>query len=363
MAIHPSFPQMPVTIVVNGHSLHEHEDREATPDHEGPQRNHVLRYIEIPSTNIESPSGSDLGNEDDTVPFQIDADAHGLQPDSYAGYERPASERGDYGIAFHIAVDGEDVDSLLIDPAMIESHYANGTTCISKGQYITADSVLPYHFKVIKLIDATTAAARGVRSDAEKEKLEQLGKVRICVYHVRKQGLVVPTPDGDFQDRSIHGLDEVDLKGKSLSHSVGFGDAIPDRGAAAVSEVEPVDLENGPDAVYEFRYGSRVKQEIMEAEGGPINRGPIIPNLAKTILCIDDDDQGFTEKPLPELLTKRPRIQPTTIDDDEVEYMQVTEHQSLFVPEDRPSVVPTEHGAYDFFGEFQNRFGHNLGAS
>ncbi|KAM3420586.1 hypothetical protein BST61_g3848 [Cercospora zeina] len=412
MAIHPSFPRMPVTIIVNGHPLHEHEDREATPDHEGSERDHVLRYIEIPdaSANIESPSDSGLDNEDDAVPFQIHADVHGLRPDSYAGSDGPASQRGDYGLAFHISVDGKDVDALLIYPAMIKSHYANGKTCISKGRYITADSLLPYRFKVIKLVDATSAAARGVRTDAEKEKLEQLGKVRICVYHVRKQGLATPAEASDFQDKSIQGLDEVDLKGKSLSHSVGFGDAIPDRGAAAMSEVEPVNLENGPDACYEFRYGSRdalkkahiiprtpspepedpdadlhnmtkedllamalstrkrereqdtqtvqVKQEIMEAE-----ENPIIPHPAKTILCIDDDDEGFTEEPLPEPLTKRPRIQPITLDEDDEEIRNEDEmkQQPLFVPEGHSSTNPTESGNYDFFGEFQNRFGHNLG--
>lgn len=262
MAIHPSFPGMPVTIVANGIPLVEHEDRDATPDHEDSERNNVVRYIEIPdvSANNGSPSDSGIGNDEDAVPFQIHAAVRGLQPDSYAGFNGPVTERGEYGLAVHISVDGDEVDALLLYSAMIQSHYANGKTCISRGQYITADSVLPYRFKAIKLIDAAMTAARRIRTDAERAKIEQLGKVKICVWHVRKQGLATPALASDFQDKSIHGLDEVDLKGKSLSHSIGFGEAIPDRGAAALSEVEHLNLENGPAAVYEFRYGSKGKR-------------------------------------------------------------------------------------------------------
>lgn len=263
MAIHPSFPEMSVSVVAEGHPLPEHEDRDATPDHEELGCTPTVRYLEVPGAPFDNGSLADsgVGQDDETVPFQIHADVHGLQPESYAGFDGPASERGEYGLAIYISVDGDDVDSLLIYSAMIQSHYANGKTCISRGQYITADSVLPYRFKTIKLIDAAAAATRGVRTDAEKAKLEQLGKVKICVYHVRKQGLAAPAVASNFQDKSIHGLDEVDLKGKSLSHSIGFGEAIPDRGAAALSEVEHLNLENGPVAIYEFRYGSRGKRK------------------------------------------------------------------------------------------------------
>ncbi|PPJ61053.1 hypothetical protein CBER1_01969 [Cercospora berteroae] len=386
MAIHPSFPTMPVTIVVNGRALPEHEDREATPDNEDPEHSTVLRYAEIPNVAAadESLSDSGISHDEADLNFQIHADVHRLQPESYAGFHEPDNERGEYGLAFNISVDGGHVDSLLIFPAMLDTHYGNGKTCISKGQYITADSVRPYRLKTIELIEPEAAAVRGRRTVEEKQKLSQLGTVSVFVYHVRKQGFTVPTVhENAYRDRSIDQLDEKDLKGRSLSHRVDYGEAIPDTGAAAQSDVQFVNLENGPAAVYEFRYGSTdalkkayviprtpspepedpdadlhtmTQEELItelaasrkrdREETGTVarikqeNESPIIRATADTILCIDDDDEGFSEQPLPEPLMKRTKIQGevTTVDDDEdVEHDIDHQEPPLFEPDSQRS--------------------------
>lgn len=110
----------------------------------------------------------------------------------------------------------------------------------------------------------------------------------------------------------------------------------------------------------------QVKEEILEAEGGPINRGPIITRQLNTVMCIDDDDENFHEEPLPEPLAKKPKTQEdvTTINDEEdVGNHAGAEEQPLFVPETQPNAELPEQEEYDFYGEFQHRFGHNLDPS
>ncbi|KAI5360094.1 hypothetical protein Slin15195_G119560 [Septoria linicola] len=415
MAIHPAFPDMAISLKVAGTALPEYGDDEATPDQEA----HAVRYVEVPdiasrSEAEDSAIDDDEDRDEGSVEFEIHADIHALTPDSY--YIKGVAEENlkEYGLAFHISVDGDDVDALLIYDVLIRISYPDGKTCISKGQYIDAETVLPYRLKSIKMIDAAAAAARGARTPAEKEKLEQLGTVKIVVHHVRKQGRSAPARS-EYKDRTILGLDEVDLKGKAVSHSVGFGAAVEDRGGAAFSEVQYIDIENGPVAVYEFRYRSRealqderiiprtpspsagsdhaaeagtepkdedddlpnltpdqlidlvrqsrkrdrqrtqVKPEIKKDEDmlgsttGRSKRAPLITKDQGIILAIGDDDEFH-----PEPRQKKPRLQaePEIIDSDDEGSV------ATFAGHDDP--VQNRDADFDFMGEFQTRYGHNL---
>lgn len=110
----------------------------------------------------------------------------------------------------------------------------------------------------------------------------------------------------------------------------------------------------------------QIKQEIMDAEGGPINRGPIITRQSNTVACISENGETFHDEPLPESLAKRQKTHetPATIDCDEgdAENHVEAEEESLFMPEGQPNAELPEQEEYDYYGEFQRRFGHNLDA-
>lgn len=244
-----------MSIKSGGKVLPEYEDHHATPDRDNLAPKRIIRYIEIPEARNAAPPAADPGADAEEVAlkeectFEIHADVHGLTAESYAGH---------CGLFFSIWVDGEEADSLFINDLVIKNESEDGELCMSRGQYTSNGTVLPFCFKPIKMIHAAAApaaAARRARSEAEKEKLEQLGTIRISVWYMNSPGIVAPATIKSG-DRTITGLDQIDLKGKAVSHTVGFGEAMP-------LEYEMIwgssskDLAAGEVAVWEFRCRSR----------------------------------------------------------------------------------------------------------
>ncbi|EMF08549.1 uncharacterized protein SEPMUDRAFT_121324 [Sphaerulina musiva SO2202] len=306
MAIHPDLPEIPVSIKSAGKVLPEYEDHHATPDRDNLAPKRIIRYIEIPEARNAAPPAADPGADAEEVAlkeectFEIHADVHGLTAESYAGH---------CGLFFSIWIDGEEADSLFINDRVIKNESEDGELCMSRGQYTSNGTVLPFCFKPIKMIHAAAApaaAARRARSEAEKEKLERLGTIRISVWYMNSPGIVAPATIKSG-DRTITGLDEIDLKGRAVSHTVGFGEAMP-------LEYEMIwgssskDLAAGEVAVWEFRCRSReaLKQERIILE---------TPNPSPEPNEVDDKDTDLTdltrEQPMAMVMQSRKRDRQT----------------------------------------------------
>ncbi|KAL9526898.1 hypothetical protein SMMN14_09377 [Sphaerulina musiva] len=330
MAIHPDLPEVPVSIKSGGKVLPEYEDHHATPDRDNLAPKRIIRYIEIPESRNAAPPAADPGADAEEVAlkeectFEIIADVNGLTADSYAGH---------CGLFFSIWVDGEEADSLFINDLVIKDESEDGELCMSRGQYTNNGTVLPFCFKPIKMIHAAAAAARRARSEAEKEKLEQLGTIRISVWYMNSPGTVAPATIKSG-DRTITGLDEIDLKGKAVSHAVSFGEAMP-------LEYEMTwgnsfkDLAAGEVAVWEFRCRSReaLKQEWIILE---------TPSPSPEPNEVDDKDTDLTdltrEQPMAIVMQSRKRDRQTNQFKTEVKN-QISEESQPQAQADRAPLI------------------------
>lgn len=313
MAIHPDLPEIPVSIKSGGKVLPEYEDHHATPDRDNLAPKRIIRYIEIPEARNAAPPAADPGADAEEVAlkeectFEIHADVHGLTAESYAGH---------CGLFFSIWVDGEEADSLFINDLVIKNESEDGELCMSRGQYTNNGTVLPFCFKPIKMIHAAAAAAapaRRARSEAEKEKLEQLGTIRISVWYMNSPGTVAPATIKSG-DRTITGLDEIDLKGKAVSHAVGFGEAMP-------LEYEMTwgnsfkDLAAGEVAVWEFRCRSR---------GMSLYDCKLMTTVANTSAEALKQERVILETP-------NPSPEPNEVDDNDTDHTDLTREQRMAI--------------------------------
>lgn len=192
MAISPAL-DVKVSIKHNSEALPEHINREATPDNDETAFKHIIRYIQVPDA--------------DDREFSIHVDFDALDPTALLGT----------ALEWHIVVDGRPVDGIVITPSMIESHYSNGRTCLSRGQYASG-RVRPFKFANLEV---------GATEEAE-EKLDDtrksgLGTIRVEVHHVELRG--VSHSQSNTQNSGVSNLGrlaEKDLKGRPIAHSVSY---------------------------------------------------------------------------------------------------------------------------------------------
>lgn len=345
MAIHPDLPEIPVSIKSGGKVLPEYEDHHATPDRDNLAPKRIIRYIEIPEARNAAPPAADPGADAEEVAlkeectFEIIADVDGLTADSYAGH---------CGLFFSIWVDGEEADSLFINDLVIKDESEDGELCMSRGQYTNNGTVLPFCFKPINMIHA---AARRARPEAEKEKLEQLGTIRISVWYMNSPGTVAPATIKSG-DRTITGLDEIDLKGKAVSHAVSFGEAMP-------LEYEMTwgnsfkDLAAGEVAVWEFRcrsrgmslYDCKLMTTVANTSAEVLKQERIIletPNPSPAPNEVDDKDTDLTdltrEQPMAIVMQSRKRDRQTNQFKTEVKN-QISEESQFQAQADRALLI------------------------
>lgn len=307
MAIHPDLPEVPVSIKSGGKVLPEYEDHHATPDRDNLAPKRIIRYIEIPDARNAAPPAADPGADAEEVAlkeectFEIIADVHGLTAESYAGH---------CGLFFSIWVDGEEADSLFINDLVIKDESEDGELCMSRGQYTNNGTVLPFCFKPINMIHA---AARRARPEAEKEKLEQLGTIGISVWYMNSPGTVAPATIKSGH-RTITGLDEIDLKGKAVSHAVSFGEAMPLKYEMTWGNSFK-DLAAGEVAVWEFRCRSR---------GMSLDDCKLMSTVANTSAEALKQERIILETP-------SPSPEPNEVDDKDTDLTDLTREQPMAI--------------------------------
>lgn len=152
---------------------------------------------------------------------------------------------------------------------------------VSKGRYVEGGGkVEGYRFRKVEVEEAGSGGSGSTDKGKENERvgkelekakwnMENIGTIRVFIHHVKK-GRVHDSAGSDFlsatarRGAGVGSVNENEIKGKAVTHSVDFAPAVDDPGADAFSEAEYVDMTFTPAAVYEWRYRSH---EGLQEEG------------------------------------------------------------------------------------------------
>ncbi|KAK4496756.1 hypothetical protein PRZ48_012739 [Zasmidium cellare] len=237
MAILKSLPGVEVTVEVDGEPLDEYEDKTSTDDFDT-----VTRYIEAP-------------NDRDFEIIIVTS----------AGATRGA------GLEYQIIVDGNVSEELVTTHDQCFNRDPH--TWVSVGWPISSSSYRTYKFNRFstcesldhpKLCDwASLTWILQVESATKHQPhdINKLGCIEVHVYH-----LLSSTRSGgelEFEDvpSDVADLSEQSTKGKSLTHTIAFGETVDKGGGSYAVETEY--MSDDPIASFKFFYRSR---EALKAE-------------------------------------------------------------------------------------------------
>ncbi|KXT00151.1 hypothetical protein AC578_3300 [Pseudocercospora eumusae] len=253
MVISDSIPDVAVAVHVGDDALQEYIGND---EDESQNKNKVTRYVEV-APNMK---------------FEIHADLHAI-PSNFYREDEPLEEGEihigpQFGLAWFVIIDGELLDSVLLDDNMAKTYYSADNTCLSRG-FRSGSKLRRFQFSAIE----EGGSKKGNLGD---ERLKELGTIRITVHHVKILNLVGQEV---HQKREIGPLDEAAVKGKEIETSVSLGHPAEDASTTAVwVKTIQIDPEN-PVATYEFRY--RSKAELQKLNIIPKDQEPEQPPAAE----------------------------------------------------------------------------------
>jgi hypothetical protein len=201
MAILGAMPGVAVTVQVGGRPLKEYTGKHSAPRSEEDDSKYSLQYVEIPSPQANDHSAT-------TQNYEIHVGAHSITEHHYAGT----------GHAWHIAIDGKDVDQVLTHPKEISEQYTEGKTCLSAGQWNGSGSFRPYQFAKLHVLDSGSVMSAG-RQRERQARASEVGTIKIFLFHIKKGRDIIVSKANMADVQAIDAVSEEAVKGKSVSHS------------------------------------------------------------------------------------------------------------------------------------------------
>ncbi|KAK5127456.1 hypothetical protein LTR85_006795 [Meristemomyces frigidus] len=216
MAVHDELPGVQITIIADGQPLHEYQDTDIDEDDKT-----VTRYIKADSDQ-EFKIKVELGKN--TV-FKGDC------------------------LSFQVFVDGTQVDDLL--PSKSQA-LEGGLTQYSEGVDLPNNQIRKYRFASVE------TANDGHKLDYEADRVKDLGEIMVHVHHQRLIGCqaVERTGSYDTSGAQLGFVSEKALKGRTVSHSVEFGEAVEKEEEDEYYDADFVDDEDDPAGIFVFNYRS-----------------------------------------------------------------------------------------------------------
>ncbi|KAK6396689.1 hypothetical protein LTR65_008587 [Meristemomyces frigidus] len=212
MAVTEELPEVEVAIFVDGVALREYEDT----DIEEEDRT-VTRYVEATSGKS----------------FQI-----------HLKVETSCKFFGDC-LAFAIYIDGKKVGSPIVMEKKCEK---DAHTRVTKGMQVSADRNRSFVFTSLETV------SDGFTLNDEANLVKELGIIRVMANHEHVNGRSI-NASKNLDVSAVGFVSEKAIKGQSVSHGVGFSEAVYHK-RSTYKSTTVVPGQPGPFAVYKFHYRS-----------------------------------------------------------------------------------------------------------